>query len=241
MYFIYIDDSGENNTTIFVALAVPEKEWQHSFTKIKDFRRGLKAQYGIPIGKELHSWKLVSGRGKISNRILEKSTRVEIFNKILNLTASLPGIKIFPAINIESNYIRCFERLLNRIQRTIRDSDNALIFCDEGHSNLTKLRRKLQIHNPIPSNQNISPVWLDTNTKTKNIATDNIIEDIIYKNSKHCCFIQLADACAYALLRKEKEIASKNKLGLNNSFIHLDINNALVLKGIINDPHGVIR
>lgn len=157
------------------------------------------------------------------------------------MTASLPGIKIFPAINIESNYLQCFERLLNRIQRTIRDNNNALIFCDEGHTNLTKLRRKLQVHNPIPSKQEISEVWLDTKRKTKNIVTTNIVEDIIYKNSKHCCFIQLADACAYALLRKEREIPSKNALGLNNSFINLDFNNALALKGIIKDPLGVIR
>ncbi|KTD58790.1 hypothetical protein Lsai_1397 [Legionella sainthelensi] len=244
MYFIYIDDSGNNEITLFVALAIKEENWKASFQSIKSFRRLLKHQYKIPTYKELHSWKLVSGRGNISPLRINKQKRVKIFNDILSVTVKLPDIKIFAAVDKNCDYLRCFERLLNRIQTTMQKTwkSNALIFCDQGHSNLTKLRRKMATHNFIPSNQEISEFWSDTGTFAKNITVDNIIEDIIYKDSKNCIFIQLADACAYALLRCEKHLESKNKLGLHKSFSILDEPGVLALKGILKgDPLGIIR
>lgn len=88
MHFIYIDDSGNENITLFVALAIKEENWQAAFQKIKKFRHSLKSKHGIPLYKELLAWKLVSGRGKISNTVINKTERVQIFNSILDATAS---------------------------------------------------------------------------------------------------------------------------------------------------------
>jgi hypothetical protein len=153
----------------------------------------------------------------------------------------LPGVKIFPACNENDSY--CFERLLNRIERTMKKmNQQAIIFSDHGKDNIfKKLRRKMGKINYIPSNQIVSSSWLSTGRFQKNIPLDHIIEDIIFKDSMHCCFIQLADACAYSLLRKEKPLASKNKLGIDKCFDFLDQNNALVLKGIVSDAQGIIR
>lgn len=113
--------------------------------------------------------------------------------------------------------MRCFERLLNRIQITIRKTyhSNAIIFCDEGHSNLTKLRRKMGAHNPIPSDKKISEIWLDTIKSTKNIIINNIVEDIIYKVSKHCMFNALC-AVSKAPRSSSLRIISSNINGVTS-------------------------
>jgi hypothetical protein len=40
---------------------------------VRDFRRDLNRKDGIYVDKELHAWKLVSGRGKIADRIVPKA------------------------------------------------------------------------------------------------------------------------------------------------------------------------
>ena len=63
-----------------------------------------------------------------------------------------------------------------------------------------------------------------------------IVEDIVYRDSKRSAFIQLADFCAFALLRSENPIASRTKYGLDKSFDRLKP--ALVTQAFAKDPRG---
>src|SRR5260370_23978329 len=104
--------------------------------------------------------------------------------------------------------------MLKRINRTMQAWDSKCILVADEGKDYTKLLRKMRVHNPIPS-QFIT--WPD-GSQNKNIPLDRIIEDIFFRDSQRSYFIQMADFCAYALLRSEYPLASKTKYGLDKSF-----------------------
>jgi hypothetical protein len=76
----------------------------------------------------------------------------------------------------------------------------ALVFADEGReTEITKALRKMGVYNPIPS---MVGDW-GGGTKTKNIPIERVVEDPVFKKSHQSYFIQLADAVAFALLKRE--------------------------------------
>ncbi|HMP75057.1 MAG TPA: DUF3800 domain-containing protein [Kiritimatiellia bacterium] len=238
MHLVYIDDSQDESVCIFSALAIPAKEWQQAFGMVRDFRRSLKKSDGIYVYQELHAWKFVSGRGHISDGIVTKGRRCQIFAEALRLVAALPGARLFNAVFPRHDDERAFERLLNRINRTMVAWDSqALLICDQGkEADYTRLARKLHVYNPIPSQFG---VWKDSGEAHRNIPIERIIEDPFFKDSRMSYLIQLVDFCAYALLRRERPLESKNKYGLNLCFGTLG--DILVREANRKDAEGIIR
>jgi len=238
MHVIYIDDSGDSLLSVFSALAIPVREWHLAFQKVRDFRRSLKKLYGIYVYKELHAWKFVSGRGRPSPNIVTKSQRVRIFNEALELVAQLPGARSFNAVAARNQEERCFEWMLNRINRTLVSWDShAILISDAGkETTYTRMVRRMYVFNPIPSRFG---VWQETGTSWKNIPLERIVEDPFFKDSSQSYFVQLVDFCAYALLRRENPIPSKARYGLDKSFNLLSP--ILVTEATRKDPEGIIR
>lgn len=84
-------------------------------------------------------------------------------------------------------------------RRLIPYSSHAIVIGDEGRElEITKLRRKLSVFNPVPSQYGS---W-GTST-TKNMPLTNFVEDTLFKNSEQSFLIQLADCAAFALLKRE--------------------------------------
>ena len=238
MYLIYIDDSRDEKLCVFSALAIPDTEWQSAFRQIRSFRQGLKKSDGIFIYKELHTWELVSGRGRISDRIVPKGRRCQIFKDTLIEIAQLSGARLFNAVFKAKEDERAFERLLNRINRTMEALGSyAVIICDEGKETaFTRLARRMHVYNPIPSKYG---VWKETGMMMKNITIDRVLEDPFFKKSDKSYFIQLVDACAYALLRREHPIPSKMKYGIDRAFSLLSP--ILAREASRKDDEGIIR
>jgi uncharacterized protein DUF3800 len=240
MHLIYIDDSQDQDTRFYVfsALAIPAERWRAAFAEIRDFRRLIRDSDGIYVTKELHAWKFVSGRGRISQRIVTKARRCSIFRQTLALLArQQDSLSLF---NVALAYRQdwAFERLLNRINRTMQAwGSHALLICDAGkEAEYTRLVRRMGVHNPIPSAYG---VWLDTGAATRNIPIERIVEDPFFKPSERSYFIQMADFCAYALLRRERPIASKSAYGLDSAFNLLAP--ICVTAANRRDPLGIIR
>lgn len=238
MHLVYIDDSGDNSCRILSALAIPAASWRDSFDAIKKYRKSLKASDNILVTAEFHAWKFVSGRGYIAPSIVSVGRRCEIFKESLQLMASLPGARLFNAYSTARDDLQIFEWLLNRVNKMMEVCDShAILICDQGkETQFTQLSRKMMVYNPIPSQHG---VWRSTGTSSKNIPILRIIEDPVFKDSARSYFIQFVDFAAYALLRRERPLASKTKYGLDKAFDLLSP--ILVREASRKDPDGIIR
>ncbi|MBN2544015.1 DUF3800 domain-containing protein [bacterium] len=238
MHLIYIDDSRDEKLCVFSALAIAAEEWINTFKQIKSFRHSLKESDGIYIYKELHAWKFVSGRGKISPNIVAKGRRCHLFNETLKFVGELPAVRLFNAVFPSNDENTTFEWLLNRINKAMQVWDShAIIICDKGKELIyTRIARKMHVFNPIHSAYGN---WEETGQPFMNIPIDRILEDPFFKDSQKSYFIQLVDFCAYALLRRENPIQSKTKYGLDKSFYLLS--DILVREASKYDSEGIIR
>jgi hypothetical protein len=216
LYIFYIDDSSEMHSYAFCAIGVPAQSWRETFKAIKTWRQQLKASDGIFMRKEFHATEFVAGRGEISTRIVPKGRRCQIFRDGLGLLSSMQHLLLFSVVMSRQEW--AFERLLNRIDRTmVAKGSHALLISDQGkEGDYTQLVRKMAVHNPIPSQFG---VWRGTNTVTRNIPIERIIEDPVFRPSDRSYFLQMADFCAYSLIRYERGVpAEKEKYGLHTAF-----------------------
>jgi hypothetical protein len=238
MHLIYIDDARDEVLCVFSALALRADQWRAALQQIRQFRHQLKQTDGIYVYKELHAWKFVSGRGQIASRVVPKGRRCQIFKDALQVVASLPTAQLFNAVFPVRQQLRAFERLLNRINRAMDEWGSwAILICDRGsEAEFTRLVRKMQVYNPIPSRYGR---WSDTGTSIRNIPIDRIVEDPFFKDSQKSYFIQMVDFCAYALLRRERPLPSKARYGLDQAFQILSP--ILVRSASSKDPDGIIR
>lgn len=216
MWFAYIDESKDDNKFyIYTALVTNGERWSATFDKVKAFRKQLKQEHGIFLAQELHAWKFAAGKGQIANRPIYKDERAEIFRKVLEFVATSRCFAIVSSCNTNEFY--AFERLMNRINRTAsRFDQSVLLFFDDGAEvEITRRIRRMRVHNPVPSRFGR---WMGTGGTTKNIPLSNCVEDPVFKDSKASYFIQLADFCAYALLRMERPITTRTSLGYDEMY-----------------------
>lgn len=219
MWFAYIDESkDENKFYIYTAVVLDGEKWSRAFEKLKAFRQTLKTDHGIYISQELHGWKFAAGKGRIADHPILKPERAEIFRKVLRFIVESNCFVVTSSCNSNEQY--AFERLMNRINRTAESrKQNYLLFFDQGEeAEITRRIRRMRVHNPIPSRFGN---WSGSDSATKSIPLSRCIEDPIFKDSKASYFIQLADFCAYALLRMERPIASRTTLGYDTMYEEL--------------------
>jgi len=238
MHLIYIEDSADEHLAVFTALAIPVEQWRTCFGMVRDFRRNLKQAHGIYIYKELHAWKFVSGRGQIAPSIISKGQRAAIFREGLQLMTTLPGAQMLNACFPKGQMDRAFERLLNRIERSLVAWDShGMLLCDQGkEGDYTRLVRRMNIYNPIRSRFGS---WGATGSSWRNIPLERIVEDPVFKRSDKSYFIQLVDFAAYSLLRRERPTPNIQNLGLHNAF---EILHPILLTAATRyDPEGILR
>ncbi|HEY2886123.1 MAG TPA: DUF3800 domain-containing protein [Rhizomicrobium sp.] len=235
MHFVYIDDSKDTHLACFSALLVPADKWRASLDWIITLRQQMKVSDGIYVRKELHATKWNSGRGRIAPYPIDKQRRVQLFDFFLAGIAMIPEVQLINAASQLASEERTFERMLNRINVNMQKSGStAVIFCDQG-KNYDSLLRKLRVYNPIMSKFG---AWPDGSTHA-NLKLERILEDLVYRDSRKSLFIQAADCCAYALLRREHQIPSKTALGLHQSLMSLVP--IMVTAANKNDPLGIVR
>ncbi|WP_353630659.1 DUF3800 domain-containing protein [Achromobacter xylosoxidans] len=236
MYIFYMDDSGENGLHIFSALGVEDKNWREVSNAIRNYRRALRRHAGIFMNKELHATKFMSGRGRPSDRHLDPALRRRVFQYTLKCLAKLGPEKLILFNVAVRNQQWAYERMLNRINRTMEARDSyAIIISDEGkEAEYTKLVRKMGAYNPIPSKFG---TWDGGATGGKNIPISRVLEDPVFRNSESSYLIQAVDFCAYALLRKEKPLDRIS--GVSDDFALLE---PICFKAANqNDPFGIVR
>jgi hypothetical protein len=122
--YFYVDESYTLDKFCLSAISIRHADWRACFEAVKEHRKKLKASHGIYLRKEIHSREFVTGRGKISERIIGKGERVALYNGFLKLVASLPHVWLFnialDSAGRKDVELDAWERLLNRIERTTK-------------------------------------------------------------------------------------------------------------------------
>jgi hypothetical protein len=235
MHFVYIDDSGDGSIACFSALIIPADGWRPSLNHLLGVRRQMRDSDRIRMKAEMHATDWNGGKGKIARVPIPKQRSAQLFDFFLSGISTLPAAQLINVAVPAAQQTRGFDWLLTRIQNNMRYAgSNAVIFCDEGKS-YDSLRRRLGQYNYIPSRRG---EWED-GAQARNMPIDRILEDIVYRDSARSIFIQAADACAYALLRRERPIPSKTALGLDRSFYILE--RIMVKQASRYDPYGIVR
>src|SRR5579872_2232585 len=135
MHLAYIDDSRDPKYCVFTCVLIPETHWHAHLKKIKEYRRGLRESDGIFVSKEFHATDFVGGRGRIAQKEVTKWRRSRIFMEVLQLAATMEEIRIINIClpNNREAEQKAFDRLLNRINRTMKAmASRAILLCDEG-------------------------------------------------------------------------------------------------------------
>jgi Protein of unknown function (DUF3800) len=214
MHIFYMDDSGDDVARVFSCLSIHVHEWDKVLKNLLAMRRWLREKEGIYVKVELHATDFVYGKGRISANRIYQADRCRIFNEILTEMAKIPSIRLYNAAANKEDELRLFERMLNRINTAMKKSDShAVIVSDEG-KDYSSLMRKMRVHNPVGSKYG---AW-DDGSITKNLTLNRVVEDLFFRKSHRSYFVQVADFAAYALLRSERPLPSKSKLGLDKSF-----------------------
>lgn len=237
MHLVYIDESYGAKTSVISALVVPVELWGDILGVVRQFRGELRKSDGIYVREELHATKFVNGRGHLGRTVVTKSRRWELYKATLGFIATLPDVKLLNAVGPRGRELQIFERLLNRLHRTLEKNDSqAMLVCDIGHEKeYTRLTRRLRVYNHVSSSRGI---WPDGKA-TRNIPLKRLVEDPIFRDSEESYFIQLVDFCAYAVLRREEPLPAKSAFGLDQAFLLLKP--ILVTEANRNDTYGVIR
>jgi hypothetical protein len=215
MDFVYLDESGDviytekKGTRNFVlsALIIPEETWNDVFKVIKAFRSWLRKDFDVPMYKELHARDFLNGRGRPSKtKTINKYERIKITHRFFEVFSRFVKERGVYSINVcvpnqpgVNNYDIAVDRMLNRIQRTLKKKNRqAILIFDEGKEQLVRrLSRKMRVYNPIPSQYG---TWENGN-RTKNITTDRILADPFFRNSADDYFIQVVDFIAFSVLK----------------------------------------
>jgi hypothetical protein len=235
MHLVYIDDSKGDRLACFSAIAIPDDSWHSALAHITEARQQLKSCYGLFVRKELHAVDFVSGHGRYSDRFLPKAARADIFKFILSCVALLPGARLFNAAVPIAEEERGFNWLLNRVNTNMeRSGSHAVVISDEGKNYDAMLRRMRRV-NYIPSRYGHWP----GHGASKNFPVTRILEDIVYRDSTRSYFVQLADFCGWALLRRERPTLAAQHYGLHDAFYITEP--IMVKQANRRDPYGVIR
>lgn len=232
MFLAYIDDSKDSALACFSALVLPASRWLAAERLIIDYRRRLKTSDGILVTKEFHATDLVAGRGDLG-AVVSKWRRARIFEDALTFVTTLPNVAILNACVPRSLEDRAFERLAGRLNVfATKAQSHIMLIADEG-KDFTPLIRRMRRSNCITSAHGS---W-SGDAASKNKPLDRIVEDIVYRDSKHSTFIQLADLCAFSLLRFERPTPKIVAAGLDAAFRRLDP--VVVKHAFTKDPKGL--
>jgi len=254
MYLMYVDESGDtgliNSPTRYFALSglvLHELRWNEYLDQIVNFRKRLKAKFGLKLREEIHASALLEKPKELVR--IPKYDRLAIIRMFADELASMKDINIINILNDKQGkppdydvFEASWTALLQRFDNTIRyrnfpgpsnSDERGIIFPDNTDSKkLTLLSRKLRRFNPVPNKLPYVPGY-------RNLQIRNIIEDANFRDSRDSYFIQAADLSAFLLyqfIQPNKYIRQKSA---QNYFDRLDTVFCKVASQ--NDPRGIVK
>jgi hypothetical protein len=234
MYFLYVDESGDTGlngspTKYFClsGLVFHELRWHETLEAVINFRRQLKADYGLKLREELHAAHYIHKPASLSR--IPKSIRLRLLRDVLDFQSTLPDISVLNVVVDKTSkaptddiFEIAWTTLIQRFHNTIshknftgpqNPDDRGMLIVDQTDEiKLRNLSRKMRRYNPIPSMYGGSALAIPITT---------LVEDAVHRNSQHSYFIQLADVNAYFLFQKYQCCSYVKRKGARNYFSRL--------------------
>lgn len=247
MYILYVDESGDpgkynrKNSLHFMlsGLIVSVDDWSDCLDRLKKYRNMLKSNFGLLLKTEIHASELIRINKTQEYKKIKKKDRIEILRITSNEIPSIFNTSKVINISLNKNEINssndyqelAWSRMIQRYDTFLKKSKKkGIIISDDGNEPLVRgLLRKMRVYNPIPSRY----------SAPRNIPTNNIIEDVIMRDSQHSYFIQAVDTIVHLLYRKEFPKGSLKKYRVEKFFDSL--NPILLKEASTEDELGIVR
>ncbi len=233
MHLMYVDESGDcglqNSPTRFFVLSglvLHELRWRDVHRALVDFRRRVKAAYGLGMRDELHASHFMTRPGKLA--CIPKYRRLLIVREFAGLLGSLPDVSLINVLVDKASkplgydvFEMAWKALLQRFENTMsrrnftgpaNPDERGMVFSDYTDTKkLTALIRKMRHWNPIPNQPGYGIGY-------RNVAVQHIIEDPSFRDSGHSYFVQAADTAAYLVYESLAPSAYMRKQGGNTYY-----------------------
>ncbi|MBP6627057.1 MAG: DUF3800 domain-containing protein [Arenimonas sp.] len=251
MHLMYVDESGDpgmvnSPTRYFVlsGLVIHELSWLATLDSLIEFRRRMRERFGLKLREEIHAAHFVRGTDALSR--IAKHDRLAILRYFSDELAALPGMT---AINVVVDkqgkattydpFEKSWQALIQRFENTIgyrnfrgpaSADDRGMIFPDgEPIKKLGQLLRRMRRHNPVPSQMG----------GYRSLQLQKVVEDPVYRDSRHSLMIQAADLCAYLLYQRLAPNGYMRRKGGAKYFDRLSP--MLCRAASSSDPDGIVR
>jgi len=230
LYIMYVDESGDTGlnkspTDFFTltGIVVHESRWRDFLDAQVNFRKTMRAVYGLPMRAEIHSSDYIRSPPIPG---MQKHVRLAILRNMIDELAKLNYISITGVVIDKRNkqagydvFDFAWKALFQRFENTMKNgnlpgghrTDKGILIVDNTDGQkLQKLVRRMAAINYIPS-------FLNPGT-TYNSPIIRIVEDPTNKDSKDSYFIQSCDACAFFLHQKFKPNSYVKKKSAQNYY-----------------------
>lgn len=201
----YFDETGDDgilktSSDIFVltSLYMSTSAWQSNFDIMRKCRRDMKAAYGFHISSEMHTKNFLTDKGEYRQYGWTPEQRrdllIDYTKAVASLDAKVVNVIIDKTkIQHPDTYDVLKTALTYNIQRIENDSHgewNYIIITDPGRlMPMRRTAREIRAFNPIPSQY--------YGTQARNLPVQNLIEDVMEKDSKESYFVQACDFISY--------------------------------------------
>lgn len=251
MYLMYVDESGDpglvgSPTPLFVltGLVVHERRWRDTMELVVGFRRRMRDTFGLKVREEIHASPFINKPGALVR--IKRHDRLAILRHFADRIATLPDVSLISVVVTKAGkpegfdaHERAWQVLLQRFENTLssrnfpgpsaRDERGLIVIDGDQSGHLVKLVRRMRHFNPVPSA--FGPA--------RNLPIRSIIEDPVFRDSRHSLLVQAADVTAYLLYQQENPNAYMRKAGGRSYFHRLEpIYNRWAAR---HDTQGVVR
>lgn len=256
-YIAYFDETGDDGVTtassdffVLTSMYMSAEKWQSNFDHIWGVRKSLRDQFGFHISEEFHTKHLLSDKDPYRKYGWSAEDRKEITKQMVigisELEAKVINVIIDKTRFKDQNYHVLENALKYNIQRIENDSHgqwNYLIITDQGRiAPMRSTARAIRAYNPIQSKFSY---------EYTNQPINNLIEDILEKDSQESYFIQACDLISYIVhlyyKTQIKRQALPNRVGrtIDEEFIRRSMatmkdRELLNLKANSSNPYGLV-
>ena len=234
------------------ALGVDERVWNRLHRRVREWRRHLELQCGIPVGAELLPGALPAAAMTASHSCACACHAEPPTNQGVNMVAQ--GLRVVEDFAVETGGVQAInvcldiddvpafrnvslDRLYNRVNATAaHDGVYALaIFGQAPAEAVVRAYQRLRNFNPVP----VGVGACGDGWQTRNLPIDRIIGGPVFRSPESDLMLQVAGMVAHSLLWREEPGVGTDSGESAGVFAVLD--HALNRRASRNDPLGVVR